>query len=256
MIILTLCILFAALMMLAGAVIFIKLNEKYPSGITLLTGFSAGLLLAIIFIGIIPEAGTMLGENLGSQAAWVLPLAIACGAGLIILFEKCLPVQHHHDLTPQERVCHTRDRLLTVTFVAFGLHSLFEFISVIIAGMSDQTVGMLLALVLAIHNIPIGFIIMAQLTTLDMPRKRILRGIALLAVLETAAAVLCYSLLSIFITATVQGVLLGMTAGVMLYLLLDELLPKIYHDEDQHHANYAILCGAVLMILFLNMIGG
>ncbi|MGL6293178.1 ZIP family metal transporter [Eubacterium aggregans] len=165
-------------------------------------------------------------------------------------------MQHHHDLSPQEAVYHTRDRLFYITLIAFGLHSLFELISVLIAGDSDMTVGMLLALVIAIHNIPIGFIIVAQLDALGIAPRKTKKGMVALVVAQSALAILCYWLLSFIITAAIQGILLAVTAGVMLYLLFDELLPGIYREEDQHHINYAILAGALVMLLFLNLVGG
>ncbi|MEF9918015.1 MAG: hypothetical protein RR790_01960, partial [Eubacterium sp.] len=58
-----------------------------------------------------------------------------------------------------------------------------------------------------------------------------------------------------FITEAFQGILLGMTAGIMIYLVFDELLPKIYHDEEQHHVNYAIVIGILMMLILLNLTG-
>lgn len=250
------CIVAASLMTLVGGMIFITINEKHPSTIALLTALSAGFLLSIIFVGIIPEASEMMEASLPSHQGWLLPLSVAGGAFLIVFFEKLLPVQHHHDLSPQEAVCHTRDRLFYITLIAFGLHSLFELISVLIAGASDMTVGILLALVIAIHNIPIGFIIVAQLDALGIAPRKTKKGMVALVVGQSALAILCYWLLSFIITEAIQGILLAVTAGVMLYLLFDELLPGIYREEDQHHINYAILAGALVMLLFLNLVGG
>ncbi len=167
----------AALMMVAGGLIFLKLNEKYPQSITLLTGLSGGFLLAIIFFGIIPEAHEMLEAASPQQVMWLLPLCVAAGAALIILFEKVLPVQHHHDLVDHEAEHHTHENLFYIVLAAFGLHSLFELLSVLIAGHADLTMGLLLALVIGIHNIPIGFIIMAQLQAVGCPIKRIIAGL-------------------------------------------------------------------------------
>jgi len=52
-----LALLGAALMLVLGGTIYIRLNHHYPAGIQILTGLSGGFLLSLIFFGIIPEAG-------------------------------------------------------------------------------------------------------------------------------------------------------------------------------------------------------
>ena len=72
---------------------------------------------------------------------------------------------------------------------------------------------------------------------------------------EALLAIVCYLILMPFITTAFQGVLLAMTGGIMLYLVFDELLPKIYQDEEQHHVNYMIILGVLLMYVFLQLAG-
>ena len=110
-------------------------------------------------------------------------------------------------------------------------------------------------IVIGLHNIPIGFVIIAQLETLECSQKKCLLLIGGLAVAEVLLAIVCYLILMPFITTAFQGVLLAMTGGIMLYLVFDELLPKIYQDEEQHHVNYKIILGVLLMYVFLQLAG-
>ncbi|MGL4547158.1 hypothetical protein [Eubacterium aggregans] len=59
--------------------IFITINKKNPSTIAVLTALSAGFLLSIIFVGIIPEASEMMETSLPSYQGWLLPLSVAGG---------------------------------------------------------------------------------------------------------------------------------------------------------------------------------
>ncbi|MEG0379211.1 MAG: ZIP family metal transporter [Eubacterium sp.] len=248
-------ILIAAAMMLAGGWVFIALNKKYPKSIGLLLGLSGGFLLGIIFFGIIPEAAEMLEVVFEDKSIWMLSASLAGGALFLILFEKMIPVQHHHDLSEHEVEHHDHNRLIYIILAAFGFHSLFELVSILVAGNADPVLAWFLIVVIGMHNIPIGFVIIAQLEALDCSMKKSLLLIGGLAVLETGVAVICYLLLMPFITDAFQGILLGMTAGIMIYLVFDELLPTIYKDEEQHHVNYAIIIGVLAMLLSLNFMG-
>ena len=224
-------VLVAAAMMLVGGYIFVTLNKKYPKSIGLLLGLSGGFLLGIIFFGIIPEAHEILEEAFDAPL-WVMAAALTGGALFIILFEKMIPVQHHHDLVPGEREHHGHHQLVYIILVAWFM-----------------------IIVIGLHNIPIGFVIIAQLETLECSQKKCLLLIGGLAVAEALLAIVCYLILMPFITTAFQGVLLAMTGGIMLYLVFDELLPKIYQDEEQHHVNYMIILGVLLMYVFLQLAG-
>ena len=243
-----------AAMMLVCVYIFFTLNKKYPKSIGLLLGLSGGFLLGIIFFGIIPEAHEILEEAFDAPL-WVMAAALTGGALFIILFEKMIPVQHHHDLAPGEREHHGHHQLVYIILAAFGFHSLFELLSILVAGNADPVLAWFMILVIGLHNIPIGFVIIAQLETLECSQKKCLLLIGGLAVAEALLAIVCYLILMPFITTAFQGVLLAMTGGIMLYLVFDELLPKIYQDEEQHHVNYMIILGVLLMYVFLQLAG-
>ncbi len=248
-------ILAASMMMLLGGSLFVGLNRRYPKSISILLGISAGFLLGIIFFGVMPEAAEIL-ETTFNDSHWLFVTAsLAGGAVFIILFEKLLPVQHHHDLQPHEAVTHSRKELIWIVLLAFGFHSLFELLSILVTGTAEPVLAWSMVLVIGLHNLPIGFVIISQLEAFGCPTKRCFAYMALLAAGEVILAVVCYLLLLPFITEALQGILLGMTGGIMLYLVFDELLPKIYQEEEQHHVNYAVMAGAVLMFLFLHLAG-
>ena len=192
-------VLVAAAMMLVGGYIFVTLNKKYPKSIGLLLGLSGGFLLGIIFFGIIPEAHEILEEAFDTPL-WVMAAALTGGALFIILFEKMIPVQHHHDLVPGEREHHGHHQLVYIILAAFGFHSLFELLSILVAGNADPVLAWFMILVIGLHNIPIGFVIIAQLETLECSQKKCLLLIGGLAVAEALLAIVCYLILMPFIT--------------------------------------------------------
>ena len=250
-------ILAATLMMVAGGWIFIALNRRFPKAVDLLLAASAGLLLGMIFFGILPEAWELFGQAFGEHGALGFTAAVAGGVLVIVLFEKVIPVHHHEEVDEAELHHHHRDkgRMTAVLLLAFGFHSVFELLSILVAGQAEPMLAWGLALVIGLHNIPIGFVISAQMELFGVKGGRTLWILAGLAVMETAVTGVIFAALTPWVTPQLESILLAMTAGIMIYLVFDELLPKVYREEDQHAVNYTVILAILAMLAFIKLMG-
>lgn len=240
-------------MTLLGVGLYEFLNHRFPKWIDLLQGLSAGMLLAVIFFGIIPEATEMLQNGLSQCQFLIIVVAMAAGALLLPGFEKILPVKHHHEFEDSHH--HKPQSVTYIVLGAFGIHSLFELLAILVAGSSDPVLGWTLVLIIAVHNIPIGFIINTQLKAFGLSAKQVSFMVFGLIMVQCLLAMLIYAVMLPFVTQSLTGILLGMTAGMMLYLTFDELLPQIYKDENQHVVNACIIAG-LLGMYFILAVGG
>jgi ZIP family zinc transporter len=246
-------IFFASFMTLFGVWLYEGLNHRFPKWVDLLQGLSAGMLLAVIFFGIMPEATEMLEKGFGQCQILITAVSMAAGALLLPGFEKILPVKHHHDFEDSHQ--HKPPSVIYIVLGAFGIHSLFELLAILVAGSSNPVLGWTLVLIIAIHNIPIGFIINTQLKAFGLPVKRVSLMVFGLIMVQCLMAVIIYVVMLPFVTQSLTGILLGMTSGMMLYLTFDELLPQIYKDEHQHAVNASIIAG-LLGMYFILAVGG
>ncbi len=245
----------ATLMMLIGSWIFMALNKRFPKGIDLLLAASAGLLLGMIFFGIFPEAWEMFEASFDEHHVPAFIAAVAFGVLLIVGFEKLIPVHHHHEIDESMIHSHDHKRMTLVVLMAFGFHSVFELLSILVTGAAEPMLAWGLVLVIGLHNIPIGFVISAQMELYGISRKQSVGMLTGLAVFETLLTVMIFMLLRPWVTLQLQSILLAMTSGVMLYLVFDELLPKVYREEDQHSVNYTVIFGILVMLAFLKIAG-
>lgn len=247
-------ILICSLMMLLGGVLFNIINTRHPKNLDLLQGLSAGMLLAIIFIGILPESIEFLENAFDKNYLLVFLLSIGIGALVLPGFEKILPVQHHHEFDGHSQG-HNDHRTALILLTAFGIHSTFELLAVLVSGATNPVFGWSLALVIGLHNIPIGFIIYSQLNNFGYPRKKNFILITFLGILQCIIAMVLYFLLLPFMGESLSGILLAMTSGTLLYLTFDELLPEIYKKESQHCVNAYIILG-ILVMTGITLLGG
>lgn len=244
----------ASLMTLLGAMLFGLLNQRFPKSVDFLQGLSAGMLLSVVFFGIIPESTETLKTTFSGIYIGVFLLSLGAGALLLPGFEKILPVQHHHEFE-EKHLEQSSKSLAFVLLGAFGIHSVFELVAILVTGGSNPILGWALILIIGIHNIPIGFIIYAQLESFGYTVKNILLMLLGLIITECVIAWLIYLILLPFIGGELIGILLGITAGVMLYLNFDELLPQIYKAENQHSVNACIIIG-IMTMYFVISLGG
>ncbi|MGL4606728.1 MAG: ZIP family metal transporter [Eubacteriaceae bacterium] len=243
-------ILICSLMMLVGGGLHWVIKRRKKRNVDLLQGFSAGMLLAIIFVGIIPEALHELQGVFSQNYHFFLVGSMGLGALILPGFEKILPVQHHHDFI-NDRDEQKSKRDLLVLLAAFGIHSTFELFAILVTGESNPLFGWSLVVVIGLHNIPIGFIIFSQLEKFEYETKKTFMFVAILGIVQWVFSLLLYFLFLPYLGGRLTGVLLGITSGILLYLTFDELLPQIYKENKQHSVNASIIVGILAMTFII-----
>ena len=111
-------------------------------------------------------------------------------------------------------------------------------------------VGLLMALGVGLHNIPMGMVIYSTLKKEDK-KKRIL--MILLSTISTFIGGLLMALISSLISDFVIGILLCLTLGMIIYIVFFELLPHVMHSKNKILSAIGILVG-ILVIIFSSLL--
>lgn len=223
------------------ALLFHKISDKAMS---VVLGFAAGVMLALSVLGMLPEAmelhgfwGTAVGFILGGIAMYGMDIALGHS-------KDC---HHHHD-----HAQHCDSFLKTGLMIACGicLHNIPEGMLLGASFETEGAFGLMLALAIALHNVPAGIGIAMPLQLAGMSRVKI--------ILLTAAVGLT-TLLGTFIGLFFAGIsqrfvawMIGIAAGAILYIVVDELLPEA-REKSNHWANVGVAAG-VLLFLFLETV--
>ena len=109
---------------------------------------------------------------------------------------------------------------------------------------SDTKSGLLLMLAIGLHNIPLGIIISS---TLQSKKEVIINSIVLS--LSTFVGGSIALLISSSLPVLVEGLLLSITVGMIIYIVFDELLPQVIHSEDKKHSILGIIIGIIILII-------
>ena len=214
-----------------------------------LLGFTAGVMLAAaIFSLIVPglERGT-LAEVLAGMAV---------GAALLMYLDAHVPHLHvrfreHGRIAAEDAAAEHRSALL---LAALTIHNIPEGLAVGLAfAAGGAELGVPLALAIGIQNVPEGFAAGAPLLRAHVSPRRAGGVAALTGAVEPPAALLAFFAFELVDPLLVAG--LGLAAGAMLYVVVDELIPESYTRDNERAAAAALLGGFALMMLLDNVFG-
>ena len=204
--------------------------------------FAAGVMLTISFVQLIPEAIrlssiplTLLGLFLGAMAMYGL--------------DRLIP-HIHPGLCAQEQGCNL-ERTSVYLILGIFLHNFPEGLAIAAGGVAEANVSMVIALAIAIHNIPEGVCTSAPYYRATNKRLQ-----AFLLSSSTALPLLVGFLLGHYIFQSISlnilGLIVAATAGLMIYITVDELIPNSCAGEN-HSTIFSLLVG-IMFVISLGMI--
>ena len=200
--------------------------------------FAAGVMLAISFLELIPEslkisspAITIGGLVLGSLAMYGL--------------DRIIP-HIHPSLCAQEQGCNL-ERTSVYLILGIFLHNFPEGMAIAIGSVTEIKTSITIALAIAIHNIPEGICTSAPYYHSTGRRIK-----AFLLSASTAIPILIGYVTAQYIfqqvSTQVVGLLISSTAGLMIYITADELIPNSCAGTN-HQTIFSLILGVVFVIL-------
>jgi ZIP family zinc transporter len=176
-------------------------------------GFSAGMMVLIAALDLVPQAMRAMGP--GSSLA-----GATLGAGLVWVANLVVPHTHLLD----EPGVMNRAFVKSAYLAAFGLilHDVPEGFAMANAYVASPGHGVLVAVAIALHNLPEEFAISVPVVTLR--RRGVLFGVAALSALaEPLGAII--GLAAVGFAPALNAHFLAVAAGAMLFVSIHELVP-------------------------------
>jgi len=200
--------------------------------------FAAGVMLGISFLELIPE-------SIHISSVGICVAGIIMGSLIMYGVDRIIP-HIHPELCTQEQGCNLQ-RTSTYLILGIFLHNFPEGMAIAIGAVTDTKVSLIIALAIAIHNIPEGICTSAPYYHASGNCLK-----AFLVSSSTAVPLLIGYLLARYIfgsiTPGVLGFIIGATAGLMIYITLDEIIPNSCAGND-HTTVFSLLAGIIFVIL-------
>jgi len=224
------------------AIFFRKKTKIITAGI----GFSAGIMLLISFLELIPGSINSVGAP---------KTLIALIFGVILIGSLNLFIPHHH-INKETGEKHDHRLLKTAYLCSLGLilHDFPEGFAMANSYIISPSLGILIAITIALHNIPEEFA-MAIPIVLANKKKSFLFKLAFISGLaEPAGAII--GLAAIQIMPTLAPLFMSFAAGAMIFIALHELWPLAKSYQKNSLFFYGIIASLLVYIVLTTFMPG
>ena len=244
-----------------GSLIALIAKRTNTNFLCISLGFSAGVMLYVSFMDLIPVAKEELIIYLGEKTGMLsLALAFFGGMGLITLIDFLIPEKNNpHEMQGIEemsnpnkhKALHRTGIIVALSLVAHNFpEGIAAFTSAMTSGLS---VAIPITVAIAIHNIPEGIAVSVPIYHATGNKRKAFWLSFLSGLTEPFGALIAYLFLMQFWSPMINGIVMAAVAGIMVYISLDELLPSA-EKYGKHHLSIAgLIAGMLIMALSLFM---
>jgi ZIP family zinc transporter len=237
----------AGLSTTVGSLIAIFVSKPGTRFMSLILGFSAGVMLLLSFMELL--TGGI--EALGFVAAYA-----AFFTGMVVMF--LLDVAIPHQYIAERSAAGERNGGLTRTAIlvalGIGIHNFPEGMATLTGALQDVSLGAAIALAVALHNIPEGLAVSLPIYAATGSRSKAFLWSFLAGVAEPVGAAVAALVLLPILNEAVLGLVLSAVAGVMVFISLDELVPVSRSFGEAHLSIIGVVMGMAAMVLSLWLI--
>ncbi len=249
------------------------------------TGFSAGVMLYVSFVEILPKGSEFLEGVYGNgRGDWINVLSFFGGILVIALIDNLIPsAENPHDIPTEAETAPLHDpcaplpptapiavsgdghaspkqhaqmmRMGLFTALAIAIHNLPEGLATFLAALKEPQLGLAIGIAVALHNIPEGIAVSVPIFYATGNRRKAFFYSFLSGMAEFVGAIIGFLLLWLTVgdegglPDQVIGIVFGGIAGIMVYISLDELLPTSRAYGKKHDSLLGLLAGMAVMAL-------
>ena len=214
--------LLAALAEVTGSVLVIW-RKRWPARVQeYLLALSAGFLLSLVFVELVPEAL----KGGGSEA----PLLMLAGYAVLHFFEHTVVGHLHFGEETHHEVMVSRAASFS-TFLGLFIHAFFDGFTIAVGMQFDFTLGLMVFIAVLLHKMPEGLTVASVMVSAKFKRTT-----ALAASIAIGGATLIGAIAGLALGGVSVRLVSGafaFSAGIATYVGASDLIPEINHSRNR-----------------------
>lgn len=200
---------------------------------THLMSFAAGIMLALAFLHLIPEAVHItheVQEHLAEseQEAQLVFIMVLLGFLAFYIMESMIMLHPRHDVEAKD--AHKHSRLSILAIVGLTFHSLIDGVIIAVGFKAGSQIGVMTTVAVILHEMPEGIVTTSILLHDAMERVKVFWFSLMVAVATPVAAVVSYFILG-EASENILKSLLAIAAGSFIYIAAANLIPETHKEE-------------------------
>ncbi len=214
---------------LGGLILFpSKLHHHYKRFLRYLLALSAGFMLSVTFIEILPKTVELWQEGkAGEHSDLYIPMLLVLAGYMLTQFFEHTIAPHFH-LGEEVHSDHTLSRSAAYTAVGgLLIHTFFDGVSIAAASHIDARVGTLMFIAVFLHKFPEGFTIGSMMIAAGKGFREVVIATSLIGLMTLTGVMVFYVIGSNF--AFTIAYALPIAGGVTLYVAASDLIPEVNH---------------------------
>ena len=243
-----------------GGIIAIIIKNRNYKFLSLFLGISAGVMIYVSFVEMLPESILSLQKNYGPKIGMQLAVtSFFCGMWISALINAFIP-NPKDDINKLsimgKTIAKNRYRLYRtgiISAIILCLHNFPEGIATFVSAMENPKLAMPVVFAISLHNIPEGITVAAPIYFATKNKKKAFSYSFYTGLTEPLGAVAAYMVLARFMNETLFGIIFGTVAGIMVFICFDELLPSADEYGEHKITIYGLVIGMAAMATSLVM---
>jgi ZIP family zinc transporter len=204
-------------------------------------GFTAGVLLGVVFFDIFPEIISLIKENNFNSTG--VTIALVLGFMVFHILEKTILIHHSHE---DEYAEHKHPQVGVFSALALAGHSFMDGVGIGLGFQVNPAVGLLVAIAVIAHDFTDGMnTVILMLTHKNSTKKA--RWFLLLDALTPVLGVI--STLFFKLPENFLVLYLGFFAGFLLYIGASDILPEAHSKHSSIKTIGLTLLGVILIFI-------
>ncbi len=217
-----------------------KNNNKFVN-FSISLAFS--VMIMLIFVDLIPEVKEIFIDEYGSVKGIIYSaLGILLGIGILKLLDLFIPDHDGHD---KEELNH----IGLISSIALVLHNIIEGMAVYTTVNNSLKSGILISIGVGLHNIPLGMVIASTFYKANNDKRKTWLIIITVSLSTFLGGLIMMILSGILVNEIILGILLSITLGMLVYISVFELLPRILEMKNKKYSIAGILLGVLLIVI-------
>lgn len=215
---------------------------KQKDNLHKIMGFTAGVLLGVVFFDIFPEIINLIkGNNFNSNGVMI---ALVLGFLVFHILEKTILIHHSHE---EEYAEHKHPQVGIASALALVAHSFMDGVGIGLGFQINPSVGLLVAVAVIAHDFTDGM----NTVTLLLTNKNSVTRAKYFLLLDALAPILgAISTLFFKLPQNFLILYLGFFAGFLLYIGASDILPEA-HSKNSSLKTIALTILGVIFIFVI-----